>query len=187
MITEDDDCYFLVSFSRGDTQDLQPWNRAVRALKLREPLSPDNLTLQINAIHAFSAELRAQLPKDWLRRTFVPTPSSRIPDHPEYENRASRVLREVCSTLDVRFLVHQSVSTSVTHLMDRRFTIEQLVAIYSISIDQMEPAPEHIVVVDDIVATGLHYRAMVHLLRNAFPRVPISGLFLARRAHELDE
>jgi predicted amidophosphoribosyltransferase len=82
---------------------------------------------------------------------------------------------------DVRELVIQTESMEATHVSDQRHTINELVANYEIDEDQAEPEPTHIVIVDDMMTAGAHFRAMARVLGERFPAVPISGVFLARR------
>ena len=44
------------------------------------------------------------------------------------------------------------------------------------------PEPQVIVVVDDVLTKDSHYRAVLTVLSERFPRVPLIGLFIARRA-----
>jgi orotate phosphoribosyltransferase len=45
------------------------------------------------------------------------------------------------------------------------------------------PAPEKIVVFDDVLTGGSHFKAMKIVLRQRYPEVDIIGLFLARSIH----
>lgn len=42
-------------------------------------------------------------------------------------------------------------------------------------------AETHIVIIDDMITAGAHLKAMSRVLRERFPGVPISGVFLAKR------
>jgi hypothetical protein len=186
-IRAEDHCHFLVAFSRGTKSDGDIWNQRVRALKLSpENANADAAARKREAIEAFATELSEALPAEWRRSaTFVPTPSSRSPKDPAYDPRVFKVLKGVSPPLDVQCLVEQIRSRQATHLAEKPCTLDELVCDYRVVLHGVRLL-QHIVVVDDILATGLHYRAMCAVLGQAAPSVPISGLFLARRAHELD-
>ena len=59
-----------------------------------------------------------------------------------------------------------------------------MLANYFVDDNACEPAPKVIGVVDDVLTTGTHFKAMQHLLRDRFPNVKIYGIFLARRVPE---
>ena len=44
-----------------------------------------------------------------------------------------------------------------------------------------EPAPDTIFIVDDVLTTGCHYKAVKQVLQRRFPDATIRGLFVARR------
>jgi hypothetical protein len=188
LITSTDRTFFLKAFSRGVSRDSEPWNRFVRDLKISPQCgSAEVIRRKREAVLAFATELGEALPIEWIRSaTFVPTPSSVARGDPAYDPRVFEVLRNVSPPLNVRCLVEQRVSRPALHLADEPCTVEQLADGYCVNDDGEENAPTHIVIVDDIIATGLHFRAMSTVLGKAFPPAQISGLFLARRAHEHD-
>jgi hypothetical protein len=46
--------------------------------------------------------------------------------------------------------------------------------------------PIQFAVVDDVLTTGAHFKAMKMTLEDAFPGVPLVGLFLARRVPDTE-
>jgi len=124
--------------------------------------------------------LSRELSREWSSNsTFVPVPPSKAKDHPEYDDRMTRVLKKL--GVDVRELVYQKESMAPTHTSDERHSIQELVENYEIDEKLAKPIPTHIVIADDMVTAGAHFRAMRKVLGNRFPGVPISGVFLARR------
>ena len=57
-------------------------------------------------------------------------------------------------------------------------------AVYHVDLSLVAPAPQTILLCDDVLTTGCHYRAAYTVLQAAFPGVPIIGLFIARRVPE---
>jgi hypothetical protein len=46
--------------------------------------------------------------------------------------------------------------------------------------------PGSVVVFDDVLSGGSHFKAVKMVLRSAFPDIPVSGMFLARSIHPPD-
>ena len=61
---------------------------------------------------------------------------------------------------------------------------DELYQRYQIDQTLTEPVPRLIAVVDDVLTTGAHFKAMQRILNETFPGVPLIGLFLARRVPE---
>ena len=58
---------------------------------------------------------------------------------------------------------------------------DELYALYRIVEELVNPNPTSLVVVDDILTTGAHFKAMKRILNERFPDVPLIGVFVARR------
>jgi predicted amidophosphoribosyltransferase len=52
---------------------------------------------------------------------------------------------------------------------------------YTIADELVDPVPSLIAVVDDVLTTGAHFKAMKRILIETFPDVSVVGVFLARR------
>jgi predicted amidophosphoribosyltransferase len=76
--------------------------------------------------------------------------------------------------------------TAADHESDDRPRPADLLAIYTIDETKIEPEPNKLVIFDDLLTTGCHFKAVAQLLRDRFPNTPIIGLFIARRAPESD-
>lgn len=119
--------------------------------------------------------------------TFVPVPPSKQITHPEYDNRIELVLAHMAegTNADVRQLVLQGGSYEASsHAAMRggdRMHAEDLIALYRINEDLADPAPQRILVVDDVLTTGSHFVAMKTVLHRRYPGAWIGGLFIARR------
>ncbi|MBI4874825.1 MAG: hypothetical protein HY822_09365 [Acidobacteria bacterium] len=71
-----------------------------------------------------------------------------------------------------------------SHSAHERPSIGELVANYAIDENFTRPSPRVIGIVDDVLTTGAHFKAMREVLSGRFPDVMIVGIFLARRAPE---
>lgn len=115
--------------------------------------------------------------------TFVPIPPSKAKSHPEYDDRLLRILRIMCDgyASDIRELVIQTESTDAAHDSFNRPTTEDLVAIYAVDETVAAPPPSRIVLLDDVLTTGAHFKAAKTAVEQRFPNADIVGVFVARR------
>jgi len=125
---------------------------------------------------------------DW---TIVPIPPSKEKSSSAYDDRLLRVcgLLDAPRPLDIRELVVQSQSTVAAHEAEagQRPSVDDLLAIYQIDESIAHPAPKSILLIDDVLTAGTHYRAMQTILSRRFPGVPIHAMFIARRVFAPDD
>jgi hypothetical protein len=120
--------------------------------------------------------------------TLVPTPPSKAPTDPEYDDRIIRMLElldKKLGGLDVRELVNQTTTYQASHTTGNRSTPSQLTANYTINEQLATPAPQSIWIFDDTLISGSHYKAMERVLNQRFPGVACLGMFLARGIHKV--
>ena len=185
-LTSDDQCYFLGELSPG----LDNWTyikRLIHNLKkkptdvgyvpYKEQSTLQAISLFENLIVSSSIE----------SLTIVPIPPSKCSDHPEYDDRIWEVLKGLKQKLDDKFkldirkLVYQSESYMASHTTLNRISFEELLAIYQIDEDHALPEPNFIFLVDDVLTSGCHYKAMKSILKRRFPNTKLAAIFLARR------
>jgi hypothetical protein len=188
-----DECYFLFEYTAHKRYDYSATNNLISNLK-KKPGSSSIAELRYKAAairrcasYIAAAVNRDRLP-DW---TMVPIPPSKDRSDPAYDDRLSRVCRLIDAPrpLDVRELVVQSQSTVAAHEAEpgQRPTVDDLLAIYRIDETIAQPTPNNILIVDDVVTAGTHYRAMHTILSGRFPDVPIHAMFIARRVFAPDD
>jgi predicted amidophosphoribosyltransferase len=121
--------------------------------------------------------------------TLVPIPPSKAKTDPLYDDRLVRMLHAIRprTPLDVRELILQRVSTVAVHDQENRPRPEEIRANYAIDQTLLNPKPQNIALVDDVLTTGAHFRAACAVVKQVFPNVPIVGLFIARRVPEAEE
>ena len=116
--------------------------------------------------------------------TLVPVPPSKCKTDIAYDDRMIQALAECqCQIpdIDCRELVIQTHSTRASHESGDRLSSDDLIALYTIEDSLINGARGTLLVVDDMLTTGSHYRAMYAVLRARFPGHVIAGLFIARR------
>lgn len=179
----DDRSYYLFNYVSHSGPNASTTNQLIAHLKSK-PGEP-GYRWKRDAIAQCALHLREALGPDLIQSsTFVPTPPSKAPDHPEYDDRVERICRGIAREADVRVLVRQSASLPASHesKSSKRTSVEILTRLYTVDEQFAEPLPDKLVVVDDVLTTGAHYRAMHNVLSERFPSVPVIGVFIARRS-----
>ena len=119
--------------------------------------------------------------------TVVPVPPSKAKTDQMYDDRLIQILRGIRvqnEPLDVRELVIQGDSREPAHsTLSRRPRPEDHLQAWEINESLASPAPNTIVIFDDVITTGSSFKAMQTLLTERFPDVEIYGLFIARTLH----
>jgi hypothetical protein len=178
-----DDCIYYMEYTPQKGFNHSPGNQFILNLK-KSPSKRGTWEYnhKIWAISEAATTLRDTLPDDWLENaTFVPIPPSKMRDDPEYDDRMTQILQQI-GPINISEFVYQVESMEKTHNMgDNRHSLQDIIDNYEIDEDQVDEEPDHIVIVDDVVTAGKHFRAMRHVLENRFPNATFSGIFLARR------
>lgn len=182
-LDEHDICYYAGEYTAGAGHAYSETNQLI--LNFKKSLDKRGTAqwpYKERAIHQAAQILRAAI-KPGAPITFVPVPPSKSKDDPLYDNRLVRMLQAVCAgrQQDVRELIVQEHSLEAAHLAAARPTPEDLIANYRLDEELVTPAPQTLWIVDDVLTTGCHFKAVKRVLANRFPDLPIVGLFLARR------
>ncbi|BDV57394.1 TPA: hypothetical protein ACYZZ7_004910 [Escherichia coli] len=115
--------------------------------------------------------------------TFVPVPPSKCRTDAAYDDRMTEILR-IAQTyepwLDYRELVVQNVSTIASHTAANRPSPEAIMANYQLNEQLLEGCRPWIVIFDDVLTAGSHFKAMKSLILQHIPEACILGLFVAR-------
>lgn len=121
--------------------------------------------------------------------TFVPVPPSKCPTDPAYDGRLIDVLRLCQQTkpnIDFRELITQKVSMLASHAAENRPTPEQIAQNYVFNHAAAAGLRNNIVIFDDVLTAGSHYKAMKSTIRQHIPDKAIIGVFIARTAREAE-
>ncbi|MEO8593051.1 MAG: hypothetical protein ABI759_07005 [Candidatus Solibacter sp.] len=140
------------------------------------------------AIHYAAGALGSLMP-DYLSGagvTFVPIPPSKPTSDPEYDNRMMEILRAIRPKLpDVRPLVY--LSTEGFDSKQKGVRPADRAAHYSIDETHADPVPDVVILFDDVLTTGCHFKAIEIVLNERFPGITVAGLFLARTVRPTDD
>ena len=89
---------------------------------------------------------------------------------------------------DIRELISHRESMTAAHLSgDYSPSVAEILANYDIDEALTEPPPKVIVLFDDILTAGSHFKAAKLALSKRFPSVRIVGVFIARRIFSATE
>jgi predicted amidophosphoribosyltransferase len=156
-----DVCYFETIYKTRRNSDTR---RKLLKFKRGDP----------STILFFARLLARTIPDEWLEQfTFVPMPPSKGLNSP---------VRSMVGHLpakDIRDLVLQIRGTPSAHT-GWRLSPKQRERILVVDELQANPTPNAVVIVDDIVTTGAHFRAMKRVLQARWPGLHVIGLFLSR-------
>jgi predicted amidophosphoribosyltransferase len=173
---------FLYEYTSGKNYSFSATNSLISNLKKKA--GAGGYHYKAPTIERCAQELAAAINSKWLDgATLVPVPPSKVRGDPYYDDRMSRVCRQirVAPALDVRELVVQRHSLPAALESDQRPTVDDLLKAYQLDESLANPPPQWIGVFDDVLTVGTHFVAMKKILSDRFPGVQISGFFIARR------
>lgn len=188
----EDDCFFL-----GEYFAKQGWkggrtNQLIFNLKksLDRRGTPE-WVYKGRAIRQAAHELRAALHPDALKdSTIVPMPPSKAPTDPLYDDRMAQVVRTLCegTKATAAELLYQKESRKALHQSEARRDVAALIEHFAVNEALAKPAPDFVIVVDDVLTTGAHFRAAKTVLQTRFgAALTVVGVFIARRIPQTEE
>lgn len=180
----EDICYYAGEYTAGEGHAYSETNQLIHNFKKSvDKRGSAQWQYKERAIAQAANIFRGAIKAD-AQVTFVPVPPSKAKSDPMYDDRMLRLLQLVCTgrPADIRELVVQTRSSASAHLSASRPRPEDLIANYVLDESFSEPAPSTIFVVDDVLTTGCHFKAVKRVLGRRFPGASIVGLFIARRA-----
>ena len=184
-----DHCHCLADYLPGRGYRANEVNQLIVNLKCPPSIAsidPRRRHYKCAAIGQIARALRAALSRSAVERaTWIPIPTSRPLCDPDYDDRLQCILLAAFGhyALDLRTLLYQSTATASDHASARRISAEALYRLLGLDRALLASAPlrEHIVLFDDVLTTGKHYKCCERRLREVLTDIPIRGLFVARR------
>jgi hypothetical protein len=158
-----------------------PANNLISNLQIPVSSQPNRIYWKNKAVQYAARAISTLLPESWRRAnaTFVPVPPSKLESDPEYDPRLLDILRAVRPKLpDIRSLV--TLNSEGFDSKQKGVRPADRAQHYCINDDGPGSEPKVLVLFDDILTTGCHFKAMEMVLGERFPDTTIFGLFLAR-------
>jgi hypothetical protein len=190
FLAASDRCAFLAQYRAGQGHHTGCCNQLIRNFKCPPSISRQDVRrgrYKQQAIATLARWLRDAVTREQAEHcTWVPVPPSKRCDDPQFDDRLSRTLQLAFAgyDVDVRALLYQAQSTLADHAGQSRLGAEALYRLLRLDPRALAcwPIREHIVVFDDVLTSGKHYKCCERRLREALPGTPITGVFLVRRA-----
>ena len=187
-----DKCYYLFDYfpRQGFTAGLG--NDII--INLKKDVSKINKREYTHKIEAMEniANILANIfsPINIIKYTFVPIPPSKCKTDPLYDDRMCHILRLLSEIMlhkhkieiDVRELLVQNMSYESAHTSSSRPEIKYYKSIYEVNKAESIPHPKNIILFDDVITHGAHFKAAQQLLREYYQQDinMIIGIFIAR-------
>jgi predicted amidophosphoribosyltransferase len=180
-------CFYIWEYERGAGFAANPTNSLIWNLKKRPSQverNPCEAFHKHRAIGHAAGALRALFEREWIETqgTLVPVPCSKRAGHPDYDDRLSRVLSVAFHgyAADIRPLIEQTRNTEPDHKRAARQRFHELKNIMRVNESCARPTRPHIVVFDDVLNSGKHFKVAQAVLAHRFRDASIIGVFLAR-------
>lgn len=184
-----DECYFLGEYTAYEGHSFSEFNSLIFNLK-KSPSTkntrPDLFRYKVNDIQRAGSCLRTLIEPRFLETigTVVPMPPSKTPSHPEYDDRMLLICEGMVSGLqtpDLKELLLLKEDTDATHNNGPKPPPQDLMRNMRINADPFYHPRSNIVLVDDVLTTGSHFKACKMILQDRFPSSNVIGVFVARR------
>ena len=180
-LSEEDVCFHLWEYVKGGSFQDYPTNQLIKNLQIPSSECNNNYRwrYKTQAIAYAAKALGDVVPSNYLSDwTWIAMPPSAIRSDPAYDSRLIDLLNRVRPRIsDVRELVSQRENTSSKK---RGITPEVRADNFLIDEEEATPEPQSVIVFDDVIAGGSHFKAIKTVPRERFPGVDVVGIFLAR-------
>jgi predicted amidophosphoribosyltransferase len=188
-LTSDDACYYLGEYTSRQGYGYSEINQLILNLKKspsRRLSKPNEYQYKLSAIQTVAHAFRQAITAHGLSQhiTLMPAPPSKTQHHDEYDDRMLQVCLQATADLDnsdVAELVQTVRDMEATHTEARKPSPDELIENYRIVCPKGYSPRQVILVVDDVLTTGSHFKACKRLLIDEFPNSRVAGLFVARR------
>jgi len=188
-LEEGDSCYHLREYFARKGYQGGETNQLILNLKIAPSVATANQKRgywKEQAITRCAADLRGSMSREVVEKvTWVPVPPSSAVGEPDYDDRLLRVLRRAFGgyNVDIRELLRQRESTIPDHKANDRISMDALRDILAIdhAVVEARPLGERIVLFDDVLTSGKHFKCCEYRIREALPDgPPVVGMFIAR-------
>lgn len=184
-------CYFFGEYTARQRAGYSETNQLIRNLKKgNERQGMADYHYKEEAINRVAQMIASTVSSHINDYTFVPVPPSKCRTDAAYDDRMTAILRiaqELNPDLDFRELVVINQSTEASHAAtSSRPTPEEIMANYRLDTSQLEGAKRNIIIFDDVLTAGSHFKAMKNFLLQHLPEANMWVLFVARTTREAD-
>lgn len=190
-LEKDDNCFYLGEYTARAGFGHSDINQLIHNLKKHpstQRTNPAEYTYKLRAIDEVSDKLRAIISEHALNNTItlVPIPPSKTKKHPDYDDRIERICANIVkglSTADVQHLIINNVDIEPTHNDAAKPSPNELIQNYSINADASYRPRQTVILIDDMLTTGTHFKACQKLILQTYPDAQVVGIFISRRVY----
>ena len=189
-LTASDRCAFLAQYCSGGGNRNSSCHRLIRNFKCEPSRARSDHRRgrrKQEAIAILSSWLRHAVPRRLVEScTWIPIPPSQRAEDPGFDDRLACTLRLAFEgyDADVRSVLLQTRSTPRDHAGHARLSEQALFEILRINLAVLaeRAVRGRVVLFDDVLTSGKHFKCCERRLKEALPDTPIAGIFLMRRA-----
>lgn len=189
-LDNDDQCLYLGLY-HPDQNPNSGLNQHIWNFKKKPSIAttnPAEYRYKAPAIRTLANKLRGSFTEKAVneRLTFVPIPPSKARNDPEYDDRLVKLLQRMvtgAATPDIRDILSTKRSRTASHSLSSTFSstaVADLQATIDIQIPANFQPRKYIILVDDVLRRGTHFKACKNLIKANFPDTHVAGVFLAR-------
>jgi hypothetical protein len=186
-LRDSDRCFYIWEYAAGKRYDFSPTNQLILNLKIKPSWiakSPRRDRYKQRAINHAAEGLRHFLRRAYVeqRATFVPVPGSKAAGDADHDPRMLCMLQRAFAgwSADIRPMLQLTHSIPADHEASDRIAHDELLAISRLHDASGKPLRPIVVVVDDVLNSGKHFKVAQTLISAQAPAAEIRGLFVAR-------
>lgn len=181
-LRSDDVCYYFMEYRPTITDEVKSIIMNFKK-SLDRKMLPD-YPYKIKTTNSLAELLRQNIPEFQQSDTIlVPIPPSKSKDHPLYDSRVYDLLEIFCNgreNSDLRDLISTKGQLSPSHSATIRPTPGDIYGNLILDKKMCLEKKHKIILFDDVITTGAHFKACKKLLKEEFPDSEIIGIFIAR-------
>ncbi|WP_269223630.1 hypothetical protein [Flavobacterium sp. IMCC34518] len=188
---DSDECYYFFNYTSRKGFSYSKENSLISNLK-KCPSKKGQAQYQykLSAIKTISSYFNDIFDDEALKTiTFVPIPPSKNKSDDLYDDRMLQILKIGFNgrDADIRELVEQIESKEASHISDVRPTIQEIKSNLKINTELSKNLKDVVFIIDDVLTTGAHFKAVKSLLNSTFPNCRVIGVFICRREIDFTE
>ena len=186
---EDDIIYLGLYYSgegyRGEGNSL--------ILNLKKPVDrreSDEWQYKQDAIHFVAqkiTEVMDDVSTEKGRWYWIPIPPSKLEENPMFDDRIKQILELALSNCSnqnniVANVIRQNSDREASSTSGNTRNVNELRANYTmLDIPYYNPSIDEVIVFDDMLTTGCHFKAAQKLILDSYPNARVNGVFIVRR------
>lgn len=183
-LEETDNCFYWCEYTAQKKYNFSEANQLlVNLKKCVSHKSESQYSYKTKAIQTCASYFQGL---NWSKFSIIPIPPSKKRSDPLYDDRLLQVLTIANKSLplefqfDIKDIIIQNESYQASHQSSKRPSSSELRERYKLKNVKSNQFRENLIIFDDILTVGSHYKAVKSLLKEAYPKKKIYGLFIAR-------